>query len=225
MMEVSSQGRAIPESWLHWRMAFVVATSVVCLLFAIEPLSRSDWLLENALTALFAIGFAISWRQFCFSPVAHLLLFVFLSMHALGSHYTYEKVPYDLWWQDWTGSSLNASLGFERNHYDRLVHLCYGLFLVQPVRELVRWWSGPKGLWAYLIPISLVMSSSMLYELIEWGAAEILGGELTHAYLGSQGDVWDAHRDMALASLGGLLSTFVIWQLNVRRQATQGSKT
>ena len=54
------------------------------------------------------------------------------------------------------------------------------------------------------------MSSSMLYELIEWMAANLFGGDLGMAYLGTQGDVWDAHKDMALASLGALATVCVL---------------
>ena len=68
---------------------------------------------------------------------------------------------------------------------------------------------SPRGLWRYLMPVLFVMSHSVIYEMIEWLAAELFGGELGVAYLGTQGDVWDAQKDMALAAAGavaGLLS-------------------
>ena len=75
-----------------------------------------------------------------------------------------------------------------------------------------------RGFWSYFLPLHLTMSTSMLYELIEWAAAEYFGGELGMAYLGTQGDVWDAHKDMALASLGALIAMCVTALINARLQ-------
>lgn len=199
----------MPLRWRRWRLWLSIAFVVIWLASAISTLHFADWLLENVLTVIFAIVFVATWRRFCFSPATHIMIFVFMSLHALGSHYTYAEVPYDQWWQSLTGWSLNEALGFERNHYDRLVHFCYGLLLAYPVREMLVRWAGLRGFWSYFIPLDLTMSSSMIYELIEWGAAEVFGGELGQAYLGTQGDVWDAHKDMALASLGALITTLI----------------
>lgn len=105
-----------------------------------------------------------------------------------------------------TGETLNSRLGLERNHFDRLVHFSYGFLLAYPLRELFVRVADARGFWGYFLPLDIVMSSSMLYELVEWGAASAFGGELGQAYLGTQGDIWDAHKDMLLASLGAVLS-------------------
>src|SRR5678816_1525806 len=75
-----------------------------------------------------------------------------------------------------------------------------------------------RGFWGYFLPLDLTMSTSMLYELIEWAAAETVGGDLGALYLGTQGDVWDAHKDMALASLGALITMGVTAAINWRLQ-------
>ena len=93
-----------------------------------------------------------------------------------------------------------------RNHFDRLVHFLYGLLLAYPIREMFLRIGNVRGFWGYFLPLDLTMSTSMLYELIEWAAAELIGGDLGAAYLGTQGDVWDAHKDMALASMGALIA-------------------
>ncbi len=196
----------VPASWKRTRLWLSLAFLVVWGLSAVNPSHPADWLLENVLTALFAVLFLATWRYFCLSPLTHALIFVFLTLHAVGSHYTYAEVPYDAWWQALTGSTINEIFGFERNHYDRLVHFCYGLLLAYPAREVLVRWAGLRGFWGYFIPLDLTMSTSMIYELIEWAAAEFFGGELGQAYLGTQGDVWDAHKDMALASLGALIA-------------------
>jgi putative membrane protein len=176
---------------------------------AIGPTSRSDWLLENALSVAAVAGLALSYRRFRFSRASYAMIFVFLSLHEIGAHYTYSLVPYDAACQRWLGFSLDAALGFDRNMYDRLVHFAYGLLLAYPIREIFLRIVDVRGFWGYFLPLDLTMSTSMIYELIEWGAAMAFGSELGQAYLGTQGDVWDAHKDMALASLGALCAMAV----------------
>jgi putative membrane protein len=172
----------------------------------IDPHYRADWLLENLLAAAGVLALALTWKRFPLSRLSYGLLFVFLVLHEVGAHYTYAEVPYDRWFAALTGRGLNELLGFERNHYDRLVHLSYGFLLAYPVRELFVRVADARGFWGYVLPLDVVMSTSMLYELIEWAAAEAFGGELGMAYLGTQGDVWDAHKDMLLASVGAALA-------------------
>ena len=149
---------------------------------------------------------AATWRWHAFSRASYVLLFLFLCLHTIGAHYTYAEVPYDAWMQRLTGRTFNSMVGWERNNFDRVVHFAYGLLLAYPVRELLlRTWNL-RGFPGYFFALDLTMSSSMLYELIEWAAAAVFGGELGMAYLGTQGDVWDAHKDMALASLGAALT-------------------
>jgi putative membrane protein len=102
--------------------------------------------------------------------------------------------------------------------FDRLVHFSYGLLLAYPIREMFLRIGNVRGFWGYFLPLDLTMSTSMLYELIEWGAAEYFGGDLGMAYLGTQGDVWDAHKDMALASLGALIAMLITVLVNRRMQ-------
>jgi len=127
-------------------------------------------------------------------------------------------VPYDDWFKNITGSTLNSILGFERNHFDRLVHFCYGLLLAYPIREIFIRVADVKGFWSYFLPLDLTMSTSMIYELVEWGAAEVVGGDLGMAYLGTQGDVWDAHKDMGLASIGALIAMMIVALINSKLQ-------
>lgn len=183
---------------------------------AIEPLHRDDWMLENVLLVIAIALLAFTYRKFPLSKISYTLIFVFLCLHTLGAHYTYAEVPYDRWWSALTGSSFNELVGWKRNNFDRVVHFSYGLLLAYPVRELFLRVAGVRGFWGYFLPLDLTMSSSMLYELIEWMAAEFFGGELGAAYLGTQGDIWDAHKDMALASLGGLLAMSVTAFVNSR---------
>lgn len=178
-------------------------------LMAIKPHDFADWLLENAL--VFA-AVALLWftrKPFPLSRISYTCIFVFMMLHALGAHYTYAQVPYQEWFPALAGG---------RNHFDRLVHFSYGLLLAYPIREMFLRIGNVRGFWGYFLPLDLTMSTSMLYELIEWAAAEYFGGELGMAYLGTQGDVWDAHKDMALASLGALIAMLVTALINRQMQ-------
>ena len=172
---------------------------------AIEPLDRHDWLLENVITVIFIATLLFTYRSFPLSLTSYTLIFLFLLLHEVGAHFTYAKVPYNDFFISFLSFDLNNFFGFERNHFDRLVHFLYGFFLVYPIYEIFQRGIGLKGFWCYFFAVDVVMSSSTLFELFEWAAAEIFGGDLGIAYLGTQGDVWDAHKDMALASLGALL--------------------
>ena len=201
------------------RQAYLTTLVVVFALFwvllAIAPLHRSDWVLENALVLAAILLLIGTYRVFPLSRVSYTTIFVFLCLHTLGAHYTYAEVPYDAWFRSLTGQSLNELLGFRRNNYDRLVHFSYGLLLAYPMRELVLRVANVRGFWGYFLPLDFTMSTSMLYELIEWGAAGLFGGDLGAAFLGTQGDEWDAHKDMALASLGALLAMAVTASINL----------
>ena len=169
----------------------------------IAPESRSTWVLENLLVVVLAVVLVVGRRRgYHLSVCSSVLLFAFLCIHEVGAHYTYSLVPYDEAWQALTGRSLDAAFGWERNHYDRAVHFLYGLLLAYPVRETLRRALDVRGGWSYGLTLGSLMLTSMIYELIEWGAAMAFGREIGHEYVGAQGDVWDAHKDMALASLG-----------------------
>lgn len=186
--------------------ALAIAFAVEWVLLALAPLSRADWALENALVVIAVAAMAASYRRFKLSRLSYTLIFVFLCIHEIGAHYTYSEVPYDAWVASMTGRSLNELLGWERNHFDRVVHFLYGLLLAYPIREVFLRVAAVRGFWGYFLPLDLAASTSMMFELFEWVAAELVGGDLGMAYLGTQGDVWDAHKDMALASLGALVA-------------------
>jgi putative membrane protein len=184
------------------------------IVLAIDPYYRDDWMLENVLVVVFAVLLASSYQHLPLSRVSYTFIFIFLCLHEIGSHYTYAEVPYDQWFMSLTGGTLNEMLGWERNNFDRAIHFCYGLFLAYPAREIFLRLLNVRGFWSYFLPLTFIMSTSLLYELIEWGAAMVFGGDLGMAYLGIQGDVWDGHKDMALASLGAFLAMNIMGLLN-----------
>jgi len=136
------------------------------------------------------------------SNTAYLLMSVLVYMHTIGGYYTFERVPF---------SWVTDTFGFERNHYDRVAHFAvgfYGYAIAELLwkRRLVR--SVPVLL---LFPIFAIFSVASLYEIIEWQYAAIEGGSSGAAFLGSQGDIWDAQKDMLSDGLGAICAVLLFW--------------
>lgn len=208
----------VAEKTRRWFMVLGVLFLLVWIALAIAPLDRKDWALENALVVVIAPALLLSRKKLPLSRVSYTAIFLFLCLHEIGAHYTYAKVPYDAWFSSLTGSTLNGLLGFERNHFDRLAHFSFGLLLAYPIREVFLRVAEVRGVWGYYLPLDVTMAMSMLFELFEWGAAEFFGGDLGVAYLGTQGDVWDAQKDMALAMLGAVIAMSLTGAINAYLQ-------
>ena len=184
------------------------------------------WLQGLVILSILGLGLfllAATFRSLPLSRISYTLIFLFLCLHAVGAHYTYSLVPYAKWIEALTGVEVGDGAGLDRNHFDRIVHFCYGLLLAYPVREIFLRVAAVRGFWGYFLPLDLTMSTSMGYELLEWGAAEFFGGDLGVAFLGTQGDPWDAQKDMALASLGALVAMSVTAGLNRYLQPERSS--
>jgi len=208
---------------VEYRTRLLLLFGIWWVVWAYRPWNFSDWVLENLLTVAFVALLIGTRHVFRLSNVSYTELFLFLLLHTIGSHYTYADVPYEKWTAA-LGFSINDLFGFERNHFDRLVHFLFGFLFAYPMRELFVRVAHTRGAWSYYLPVELVMSLSMLYELIEWVAAEAVGGELGMAYLGTQGDVWDAHKDMGLATLGACLGMLIVATINRRYQRDFGKE-
>src|SRR4249920_1715898 len=207
---------SIPHRQYLWILALLFG--IWWTVWAIHPVERGTWLMENAL-AIAAIALLGGFhRRLLFSRVSYTLIFVFMCLHQVGAHYTYSLVPYDAWFEKLTGHTFNSLVGWKRNNFDRVVHFSYGLLLAYPVREIFLRVVNVRGFWGYFLPLDLTMSTSMMYELLEWATSVVFGGDLGQAYLGTQGDEWDAQKDMALASLGGLLAMAITAVVNWRFQ-------
>ena len=187
-----------------WRypLALLAIYAVIWTALAIDPVFRHDWVLENVLVFASVPLLIVTARRLRFSNLTYTCFFLFFVLHSVGSHYTYALVPYDEWFQALTGTSLDDMLGFERNHFDRLVHFLYGLLITPAAVEIFAHYGRYPRVWAVLFPTLFMCAHAGIYEIIEWGAAIVFGGELGQAYLGTQGDIWDGQKDMALAFVG-----------------------
>lgn len=208
---------ALPGSWLsreRYPQLLLALLVVICVLLGIAPHDRADWALENALLLGGVVVLVATHKALPLSRVSYTLIFLFACLHSVGAHYTYSLVPYDAWSESLTGRTLSSLTGWDRNHFDRLVHFLYGLLLAYPAREVFLRVADVHGFWGYYLPLDVVMATSVVYELIEWGAATAFGGELGVAYLGTQGDPWDAQKDMALATVGAIAAMLITVAIN-----------
>lgn len=175
--------------------------ALVWLLAAIEPFDRFDWLLENLLVFIYGSILIATYHRFAFSTTSYLLFTVFITLHLVGAHYTYAETPFGFWLKD--------AFDLSRNHYDRIVHFAYGLLVAYPFREMLLRIGRVREGWSYFLAVNMVLAFSGFYEVLEGVVAMIVSPELGAAYLGTQGDVWDAQHDMGLALLGAIIAMVV----------------
>lgn len=206
---------------------------IVIILFAltsINPPHPQDYFYEHIMTVVFLIIMIASYKRFRLSNVSYTFIFAFLVLHVIGARFTYAEVPYNEFFLRYFGFDLNGFFGFERNQYDRLVHFSFGLLFAYPIRELFWRIANVKGVWRYYLPLDVVMAFSMLYEIIEYGFAVIVGGDVGQTYLGTQGDEWDSQKDMLAATIGAfitLTTTFFInlrYNINFRKELAESFK-
>jgi len=181
---------------------------------AIEPRYPHDWLLENYLVFVFVPVILLAARYARLSNLSCTLITVFMLMHVVGSHYTYAEVPFGVTLQQWFGA--------DRNMYDRLVHFSFGLLLAYPFHELFVKVTQARAGWAYVFPLGGVLAFSATYEVIEWLVAERVDPMAGLAFLGAQGDVWDAQKDMAAAVVGAVITLLIVAAAGQLRRAVRG---
>ena len=162
----------------------------------------ANWFLENTLVFIFLAVLVLTYKKLQFSDLSYLLIFIYLLLHVYGSKYTYAENPFGYWLQDFFDLS--------RNHYDRIVHFSFGFLLAYPMRELFLVGFKFPNWVSWTLPIEITLSIGAFYELIEWSVADLFFKEQGAAYLGIQGDIWDAQKDIFLAFLGAVIATTLI---------------
>ncbi|MFT7879706.1 MAG: DUF2238 domain-containing protein [Sulfurimonas sp.] len=172
---------------------------LVWIIMAINPKYRADWLLENILVFIFFPFIVWMDNRHHYSVFSIVLLLIFASLHSLGSHYTYAEMEHF--------DAITHFFGFERNHFDRIVHFLFGLLIFRILFEMIT--QGISSLkTALFFTLTTVISISTVYEMLEWLAAVTFHPELGMAFLGTQGDIWDAHKDTLVATIGALINFF-----------------
>jgi putative membrane protein len=189
-------GHPIREN--RFLQALVLGYAAVFVWSAIAPKYPRDWWLEMLLAFVFIVTLIATHRRFVFSNFSYALIALFLSLHTYGAHYTYAESAFGDW--------LKEVLALSRNHYDRIVHFCFGALMAYPAREIGRRVLHLRGGWSFAMPWLAMLALSGGYEIVEGWTARIVSPELGTAYLGTQGDEWDAQKDMSLANTGSLIS-------------------
>lgn len=192
------------------RLAPVILFAGYVVLFiwgAINPFDRATWWAENIPIVLLVTAIVVLYfRGVRFSPLAYVLMAFLPYWHTVGGHYTFERVPFD--WFD-------RMFGFQRNMFDRVGHFSVGFYAFGILEYLLSRRAMSRTL-ACLFAVFAIAFVAMSYELLEWIYAAYGGNAQAGAnFLGSQGDVWDAQKDMLMDTLGGITS--VILFLVLRR--------
>jgi len=179
-----------------------LAMVAVIIITGYRPEKVFDWWLENAAALTFIAILGSTYRRLPLSDLSYVLIFVYLSMHEWGAEYKYSDVPLGEWMKPWLGTT--------RNHYDRVMHLSYGLLLAYPMQEWFMRVVGVTSRWRYLLPVESTLAFSACYEMLEAFAASVLTPERGEEFVGMQGDIWDSQKDMFMAGLGAVTAMILI---------------
>jgi putative membrane protein len=206
MEQVSSTtaaaGTARTAGGLHVPALCLAAFLLVWAALAIAPLDRPAWALENLLTAVGVPIAVASFRRFRFSDRAYLQTTLFLTLHTIGSHYTYSRTPLGNWARD--------LFDLQRNHYDRFVHFAFGVLMFLPCRELFFRVPAVMPRARQLgLAFALIAAISAGYEIVEWLTEIVADPDAGTAFLGTQGDDWDAQKDSLCACAGAVLGVVI----------------
>lgn len=191
--------------------------AVLFLVLAVAPVDRMTWFAEN-LTVWIILGFILGlyWSGVQFSRMAYALMFVLVYLHTIGGHWTFALVPFD-----W----VTNFFGFERNHYDRIAHFSVGFYAFAVAEWLYAKRLVANRLLLFTYPVFLIATVAMSYEIIEWWYAAGAAPEAGMAYLGSQGDIWDAQKDMLADTLGAVVATGLFFLVRRSKFDTKPSDT
>ena len=177
----------------HW---LALAFGIFFIALAIDPVSRTVWVAEVIPVVLVFLGLLLGFRWFRFSNTAYALMAFWLFWHTIGGHYTFANVPFE-WFSEITGA--------ERNHFDRIAHFSVGFYAFPAAEWMLRRGHCRYAL-ASIFALLLVMGVAAGYEIIEWWYAVLEGGNAGIEFLGSQGDIWDAQKDMLADTLGAVFA-------------------
>ncbi len=170
---------------------------VYCFLLGIAPYDRAVWASEIVPPLLIVLFLSLTYRKFRFSDTSYLLMSCFIFLHTLGAHYTFERVPFGL---------VTRAFDFSRNHFDRFSHFTVGFYAYPIAEYLTRKRLANSKLLIALFAVFAIFTVAAVYEIVEWIYALSTAPEMGAAFLGSQGDPWDAQKDMLADGLGAILA-------------------
>ncbi len=188
-------------------LALLLSAVAVLVWSGIAPAGRVNWVAETFPAVVGGVVLLATYRRFRFTTLTYSLIWGFALILMIGGHWTYANVPIGNWARD--------AFGLSRNHFDRFGHFFQGVIPAMAARELLRRRTGlQQRIWLAFVCGCVALAVSAFYELFEWQYAVRFGGQRADDFLGSQGDVWDAQKDMAMALLGAIVGLALLsrWQ-------------
>jgi putative membrane protein len=203
----------MPQPSTRFLSALLLIYFIEFIILAIAPYDRQTWFVENV-TVVLIVGVIAALYAFKirFSNLAYVMMAILIVLHTIGGHFTFERVPFGF---------VTDFFGFTRNHFDRVAHFTVG-FYAYPIAE----WLLTRRLVAnrfllFTYPVFVIATIAMSYELIEWLYAANSDPLAGAAYLGSQGDIWDAQKDMLSDTLGAIVATVLFFWVKGYRRLSQ----
>ena len=192
--------------------ALLVGYLILSVVLAVNPHDRATWWAENLPIWIIVATLVATHRFFRFSSVAYLMMSVLIYLHTIGGHFTFERVPFDF---------VTDLFGFERNNFDRLAHFSVGFYAYAIVEFLWVKKLSPSKWVVSLFAVFAIFTAAAAYEIIEWIYAAVSDPEAGAAFLGSQGDIWDAQKDMLADGLGSIVAVILFWAVETRSRASR----
>jgi len=187
-------------------VALIIAVAASCL----DAPYRQFLLMQHLPTLVAVCSLGAVARRFPMSRFSFASAVSFLVLHTVGARYLYSYTPYDGWSQWLWGARISDLFGWTRNNYDRVVHCCYGLLMAIPIHEFECRHLRLSRRLAAVLAVECVLATSAAYELLEWLVAVTFTPTWAETFLGQQGDIFDAHKDMALATGGAIVSITIL---------------
>lgn len=178
-----------------------------CIL-GINPYSRPVWFVENMAIVPIVLFLAFTYRKFQFSNTSYIMMSFLVFMHTFGGHFTFERVPF---------AFITNLFGFQRNHYDRIAHFTVGFFAFPIAEYIQRKKLSNSLILTVLFSVFTICTVALLYELFEWRYAVSADPTAGIAVLGSQGDIWDAQKDMLSDTLGAVVAAIGFYMVHKRK--------
>lgn len=184
--------------------------SIEFIVLGINPYARDVWWAENLpIVAIVSFFVVLYIRGIRFSNLTYLFISILPFLHTIGGHYTFERVPFD-WFSN--------MFGYDRNMFDRVAHFTVGFYAMPLIEYVLQYKKVATRFWAYFLGVCFIMAVAALYEMIEWQYAVKAGGEAGAAFLGSQGDIWDAQKDILMDTLGAFFVVIVLTIKNLLKK-------
>ena len=200
----------MPHTVNRLPVALLVGYLVLSVVLAVNPHDRATWWAENLPIWMIVATLVATHRFFQFSSVAYLMMSVLVCLHTIGGHFTFERVPFEF---------VTDLFGFERNNFDRLAHFSVGFYAYAIVEFLWVKKLSPSRWVVSLFAVFAIFTAAAAYEIIEWIYAAVSDPEAGAAFLGSQGDIWDAQKDMLADGLGSIVAVILFWAVQARSRA------